>query len=62
MSNLDGKIALVTASTRGIGYCCVETLARRLTVYIAAPPQSGGRQAEGRRAQRPGYEGQDRIL
>lgn len=33
---LKGKVAIVTASTRGIGYACVETLARAgATVYMA---------------------------
>lgn len=33
---LNGKIAVVTASTRGIGYACVETLAKAgATVYMA---------------------------
>ncbi len=45
MSNLDGKIALVTASTRGIGYCCVETLAKEgATVYMACRNLEVGKQ------------------
>jgi NAD(P)-dependent dehydrogenase (short-subunit alcohol dehydrogenase family) len=33
---LNGKVAIVTASTRGIGYACVETLAKAgATVYMA---------------------------
>ena len=34
---LDGKIAIVTASTRGIGLACTQRLAREgATVYMAA--------------------------
>ena len=33
---LNGKVAIVTASTRGIGYACVETLAKAgARVYMA---------------------------
>jgi NAD(P)-dependent dehydrogenase (short-subunit alcohol dehydrogenase family) len=36
MSKLSGKVAIVTASTRGIGYSCVETLAKAgAKVYMA---------------------------
>lgn len=36
MGRLDGKVALVTASTRGIGYACVEALAAEgALVYMA---------------------------
>lgn len=36
MGKLDGKIAIVTASTRGIGYACVKALAEDgATVYMA---------------------------
>lgn len=36
MGKLDGKVAIVTASTRGIGYCTVETLAKEgALVYMA---------------------------
>ena len=36
MSKLEGKVAVVTASTRGIGYACVETLAKEgALVYMA---------------------------
>nr|WP_330424515.1 SDR family NAD(P)-dependent oxidoreductase [Dorea sp. AM58-8] len=34
---LDGKVAIVTASTRGIGLACTQRLAREgATVYMAA--------------------------
>ena len=36
MGKLEGKVAIVTASTRGIGYACVETLAKEgALVYMA---------------------------
>ena len=36
MGKLNGKVAIVTASTRGIGYACVETLAQAgARVYMA---------------------------
>lgn len=39
MKKLEGKIAIVTASTRGIGYACVETLAARGCAGLHGLPQ-----------------------
>ena len=45
MSKLTGKVAIVTASTRGIGYSCVETLAKAgATVYMACRNLEAGKE------------------
>lgn len=45
MNTLEGKIAIVTASTRGIGYSCVETLAKAgATVYMACRNLESGKE------------------
>lgn len=53
MKKLEGKIAIVTASTRGIGYACVETLAAEgARVYMACRNIALGQEkAEALRAQ-----------
>ena len=44
MEKLEGKVALVTASTRGIGYACVEALAKEgATVYMACRNLESGK-------------------
>ncbi len=45
MKKLEGKIAIVTASTRGIGYCTVEALAKEgALVYMACRNLEVGKQ------------------
>lgn len=44
MKKLEGKVAIVTASTRGIGYSCVETLAGEgAIVYMACRNMEAGK-------------------